>query len=372
MNSEPQSSTPVTYQSNPAYDNEISLVEIVSVLLRRKKLILGITAATVCLGILYAFTQPRVYQVETILSPPSLENIQAFNLQNLQNLKPSTIYSNFNQIVLNRSVRKEFFIKSSILETLSGKPINNLTENEINSFFEGFSKSIKVIKSKEGSGDKIFLEGAYKEKLGVWLDSFVSFANNKAVEQWVGNENSDRTIKISNLKIQIDSKRKIHLYNIKNELDSLKEAYQIAKELGIDKHLFVPDINSPNVSTELNRISKSVSSLSNHSIYMKGTKVLKAEINALEKRKSDDLNIVGLNPLQEELAKLESIIINKGLLQAIMIGKKAAINVKTVGPKRKLIVILAFVLGIMLGFFAAFMMEFIRSFKRQMVKVDAV
>lgn len=229
-----------------------------------------------------------------------------------------------------------------------------------------------MIKSKEGSGDKIFLEGAYKEKLGVWLDSFVSFANNKAVEQWVGNENSDRTIKISNLKIQIDSKRKIHLYNIKNELDSLKEAYQIAKELGIDKHLFVPDINSPNVSTELNRISKSVSSLSNHSIYMKGTKVLKAEINALEKRKSDDLNIVGLNPLQEELAKLESIIINKGLLQAIMIGKKAAINVKTVGPKRKLIVILAFVLGIMLGFFAAFMMEFIRSFKRQMVKVDAV
>lgn len=143
MNSEPQSSTPVTYQSNPAYDNEISLVEIVSVLLRRKKLILGITAATVCLGILYAFTQPRVYQVETILSPPSLENIQAFNLQNLQNLKPSTIYSNFNQIVLNRSVRKEFFIKSSILETLSGKPINNLTENEINSFLKDFQNQLR-------------------------------------------------------------------------------------------------------------------------------------------------------------------------------------------------------------------------------------
>ena len=90
MNSDKQASNLTAYQPQLAYEDEISLVDIVSLLLRRKKLILGITAVVVCIGLLYAFTQKRVYQVETVLLPPSFENIQPLNVLNSSNVNSST------------------------------------------------------------------------------------------------------------------------------------------------------------------------------------------------------------------------------------------------------------------------------------------
>ena len=384
MNSEPQSSTPIAYQPNPAYENEVSLIDIVRVLLRRKKLVLSIMAATVCLGLLYAFNQPRVYQVETILSPPSLENIQAFNLlnqlyqqtqqtqQTQQILTPDKIYLSFNQLIVKRGFRKEFFDENNILEALSDKPVGELDAKKQNDFFETFLETFEITKSKKDDSINIFLKGIYKENLGVWLDKFVFLANKVTTEKLIENMRSDITFKINALKINIESKRSIHKSDVQDELGRLKEAYQIAKELGIDEHIFVPDINGTfkrDVSAGLDSISKSVSNSTNRSLYMKGTKVLKAEINSLEKRKLDDIHIVGLRPLQEQLMRLEAIKIHKGQLQAITIDKKAIVDVETIGPNRKLIVILSTILGGIFGVFAVFIMEFIGNFKKQSVEV---
>ena len=49
MNSELQNTNPTASQPKPAYGDEISIIDIVRVLLRGKKLIIGITAVT-CLS----------------------------------------------------------------------------------------------------------------------------------------------------------------------------------------------------------------------------------------------------------------------------------------------------------------------------------
>jgi len=381
MNSDSQAPNPTVYQSQSASTDEISLVDIINVLWRRKKIVLGITLIAVVAGLFYAFTQKRVYQVETILLPPSFENIQPLNALNNYNINSNNLNSNdafavFIGNINSRKLKKAFFEKFKVLETFSADSTQALTEKNNNKIFEGFLKAIKVKVGKETADSTVItLEGTYKEKIGFWLDSLVEMANQESINQLVRNLHADINSKIKSLKIEISSKRSIYKQRREDELRRLEEAYQIAKELGIRGHLFVPNVEGSfnrAVSAELNSISKSLSNENNLSVYMKGTKVLQAEINALKNRKSDDFHITGLRDLEEQLTRLESIKIEKDKLQAVRIDKKAVIDVEPIRPNRKLIAILSLILGGMLGIFAVFIVEFVNNLKKQTDKMDVV
>lgn len=87
MNSDQQVQVAPTFVQDRRHEVEISLVDIVKVLLRRKKLILVVTAVSVCFSLFYAFSQQRVYQVETILLPPSFDNIMLRRYRKFSNTK---------------------------------------------------------------------------------------------------------------------------------------------------------------------------------------------------------------------------------------------------------------------------------------------
>jgi len=369
MNSEHQVSNSTVYQSQNAYADTISLVDIIRELLRKKKLIIGITIISVCVGLVYAFSQKRVYQVETILLHPSLENVNVLNVLNGAGGDNSNdVFASFIANINSRRLRQSFFNEYKLAETLSAESSQPLTTQDINTIFEVFSKSLKVKENKTSSSMSVSLEGTHKEKIGGWLDALVVMANQYTVNQLVRDLQSKIDSKINSIKINIASKRSVYKKRREDELARLQEAKQIAKELGIRDHPFVPNIDgTPNraISAELNSISKSLSNEGNLSIYMKGTKVLQAEINALKKRKSDDIHIEGLRDLQEELIGLESIKINKDKLNATVVDKKAIVNIKPIRPNRKLILILSLILGGMLGIFCAFLVEFMSNYKKQ-------
>ena len=364
MNSDKQAPNLTAYQQ-PTYEDEISLVDIIKVLLRRKKLILGVTATIVCIGLLYAFTTKRVYQVDTLLSPPSDKIIQTFNLNNLQNVNKNDIYSGFTKIIESRAFRNEFFNKSNVIETLSDIPESKMTSREINNIFEAFNDSLKVIKdTKNKENDiEITLEGTDKDKLGRWLDDFVAHANSATINQVVNKLRADVDYKIKKLTLEIKNKRLFYNQIRKDELGRLIEAYNLAKDLGIVEYKA-----NKNVVSSKNTLSIY---MGDSKRYMDGTRVLQAEINALKNRKSDDIHIEGLRNLQEQLIKLEAINVEKNNLEAATVDKKAIVNINPIRPNRKLIVILSLILGGMLGIFAVFIMEFMSNFKKQVDNVNA-
>jgi len=376
MNSNQQIPNPVVHQSQSAYADEISLIDIVRVLLRRKKLIIGITIIAVSIGLVYAFSQERVYQVETILLPPSHEDVQAlfedvealnvFNSDSENNR--NSIFASFTASINSRRLRQSFFNDYKLIETLSGEHAQPLTTQGINDVFEEFSKLLNVKVDKKSNSTTITLEGTHKEKIGVWLDALVVMANQDTVNHLVRDLQSNIDSKINSIKLKISSKRSVYKKRREDALGRLQEAFHIAKELGIHDHLFVPNVDgapSRMISAKLNNISKSLSNEDNLSTYMKGTKVLQAEINALKKRRSDDIHIAGLRDLQEELTRLESIKIASHKLKAVTVDKKATVDIDPVRPNRKLIAMLSLILGGMLGIFSAFILELMRKLKEQ-------
>ena len=361
MNSDKQSPNLTAYQPQLAYEDEISLVDIVKVLLRRKKLIFGITAFVVCIGLLYAFTQQRVYQVETILLPPSIENIQPLkvfgNNVGSNNVGSNNVFASFKRNINSIKFKKEFFDKFNLLETLSSESTQVLTDIQKNNYFESFSKSISIKSDKKSNSTSITLEGTHQEKIGPWLDSLVAMANQETVNQLVKDLQLSINEKIKSIKIDISSKRSIYKKRREDELGRLEEAYQTAKKLGLREY--------NNTGTKLSNANNLSIYMKGVKLYMQGTEVLLAEIEALKNRKSDDIHISGLRDLQEQLTRLESIKIEKDKLQTVTVDKKAVVNIETIGPKRKLIVILSLILGGMLGIFVVFVFEFLSKLKKE-------
>jgi len=367
---------PITYTQPVVYGDEISLLDIIGILLRRKRIIMVITVLVVSVGLVYALSQSRVYQVETILLPPSFEHIQQLNVlksDNVKsdNVKSDNVFKTFIATTNSRKFKQKFFNEFNIVDDLISYPNQRLTIKDKNDIFEAFSKSIKHSSTTDGA--KITLEGNNDKKIGQWLDSFVTLANRETIKLLVGNLKATINSQVASLKIRISSKRTVYKQRREDQLESLKEDYQIAKSLNITEHLFVPRVENTSkyaTSTVLNGISNRLSNENNLSSYMKGTKVLQAEISALKNRKSDDFKITGLRDLQEKLTRLESIKINDDNLQSVIVDKKASIDVMPIRPNRKLIAIYSLILGGILGILVVLMLEFIDYYKNRNDVVD--
>jgi len=90
---------------------------------------------------------------------------------------------------------------------------------------------------------------------------------------------------------------------------------------------------------------------------MRGAKALEAEIAVLESRKSDEPFIAGLRDLQEKRIFLEGLLINRDKLSAVTIDAAARTPYRAEKPRKKLMVILAGMLGLMVGIFLVFVAE---------------
>jgi len=189
--SDKQAPNLTAYQPHPVYEDEISLIDIVNVLLRRKKLILGIMTLVIFIGLFYAFSQQRVYQVETVLLPPSFENIQPLNVLNSNVVNSNAVFASFTKNINSRKLKKEFFDKFKLLETLSSESTQRLTDKQKNDYFESFSKSLSIKLDEKSNSTHVTLEGIYQDKIGPWLDDFIVMADQETKNQLVRNLQSN-------------------------------------------------------------------------------------------------------------------------------------------------------------------------------------
>ena len=95
--------------------------------------------------------------------------------------------------------------------------------------------------------------------------------------------------------------------------------------------------------------------------YMRGTKVLTAELEALKSRTSDDAFIKGLREWQQEVARLKQIEYQPERFEPYILDGAINKPVAPIKPQRSLILALSVVLGLFLGIFAAFFSEFIKK-----------
>ena len=118
MNPDKQASTPIAYQPQPVYEDEISLIDLWQVLVRQKKIIFGLTAIVTVGAVLYALSLPPVYKAKTSFLPPSESDIQILNVQGIQGISVDTVYAMFKQNLFARPPRLATFTKMNLQEKI--------------------------------------------------------------------------------------------------------------------------------------------------------------------------------------------------------------------------------------------------------------
>jgi len=370
------------YQPLVIHEREISSLDLISLFYRRKKIILIAFVITVSVALTYALFAKRIYEVEAIVLPPSVENITPLNILSAVDigedakkyvLSIKDVFITVSRNIDSRTFRKKFFEKYNLLEMLTDEDVSKLSEVDKNKIFEGFSKQIKTYKQfKNNQVIRITLEGFNKDKLGYWLDRYIILINDLTINQLRNNLLAEINSRVQNLKAKIEGKKLIFAQRRADKLTRLEKDYNVAKKLGIIKHVLLTKSESTTSRSDAkssNDIKLFQIDRENFPGYMKGTKVLRVEIDSLKQEKSTDYNIPGLRDLQEQLKKYEAIKIDINTLQALTVDKHAVSNIKPIKPQRRLIVLASCVLGLLLGISIVLFLEFLKKVREHNAKL---
>ncbi len=356
----PSMSYPPPYGYFPQED-EISLLDLWLVLVKKRKLIFGLTTiATIC-AVAYALSLPPTYKAEAILLPPTASDIQALNVQGVQGVQGvsiESIYTIFKRNLGSRTLQKQLFIEQGVAEQLaptSGK------ENSMEKLFQQFAEMVTIVSNKKNK-DRLSLSIEHNDPdhASALVNQLVADADRKTIHQLTSNLHDAVDNRIKGIEYNINSKLKMAKQRRKDQIASLEEAIQIAQTLNIADQLKT----NTDIAQEVQLPRNISANLATTPLYYRGTRALHAEANILRQRSNDDHFIYGLRDLQEELVRLRSISIDEGKLHAVTVDQAAYPPAQHIKPKRIMIVVLGFVLGLMLGIFGALFSNFLENQKK--------
>ena len=147
-----------------------------------------------------------------------------------------------------------------------------------------------------------------------------------------------------------------------DKIVQLESDLAIAKKLGIVDNLYFSLAGKTgNKASVLNIFTNSTATPT----YLKGTKVIMAELDSLKKRTSDDPYIPSLRQKQDQLVKLKQMEFTPAAFHPYRLDGEITTPMSPLKPKKTLVLVLGAVLGLFLGIFAAFIAEFISKAREQ-------
>jgi len=330
---------PMPYQQ----EDEIDLYELWSAIWQRKQMIFFVSLMVALIAFAYVLMVKPIYKAEIFFLPPLAQDIQELNFQGIQDMdvasiarvSPEKVYQEFQKNLQSKSLRREFYEKPKNYDWF--QKANNLDNSDVQQTFEDkFDEKLKVKVPKTGSANFISLsfEAEDKELSATWLNSYVDFVVSKTRHQLVIASTTELKNNKQFLLDKVAGLRKIALSRRKDRIALLQESLLIAKMSG----------NTDPVKLRGSDIDKE---------YMRGSKAIESEINVLQSRKNEDPFIEGIRDFQEKIAYLDAISIEEKNITPVTIDQAALVPVDPIKPKKKLILLIALVLGVFMGIFIA-------------------
>jgi chain length determinant protein (polysaccharide antigen chain regulator) len=350
-------------------DDEIDLIDIWRLLVKRWHWIAAITLTCTALAVAYALLAPRVYRAEASILPPRLSDVEQLNIPQFNGVSEKDVYGEALKNLRSVSVRRHFFDEHALLESLKGQIGENAGAQKV--FARAFHQRLTVAQGKKERSDFVMvsLEGGDPELITSLLNSFLTMVNGYSVDIFLKDLYTNLGSKKEAIENNIIALRQVARDRRLDRIAELQEALYVATRLGIERRADVlPSStsqarNTPGYEIIVNTVDTP--------LYLRGVRELQAEIDMLQKRQIDDPFIPSLRAMQEELSRLNQIQVNPDTVKAFRLDQPAVVPGGPIKPKDNLVVALGFVLGLMLGVFAAFMANFIETARRQEPLGDA-
>ena len=342
------------HSPNASNNDEIDLFELIITLWRSKWLIIGITIIGTALAFAYAsFAIKPSYQSTVTISVPEIKMINGLNKKDVLITKPITPDKNSNEIntvsfVQFMPITPEAMSKALQTVLKSPKTINDFYK-ELPSDPSELSKASGTISINPNADPmSISTNSAKAENAFALTNAFLEYANGIAAKEFIQNSQLEIQSLINKTQQEI-----IFLENVLSaeqnfKINELKNSYETAEKLDMT----LPQGNSAEP-------------------YLLGTEILAEKIAFLEKNQNDYTYNNQYNILTTELKNLNSIQLpNPEQLVTYSIVEPAETPTNPVPTKKKLIIIIGFLLGGMVGVGIVLLKQAIRSYRERISTVQ--
>ncbi|MEG2042935.1 MAG: Wzz/FepE/Etk N-terminal domain-containing protein [Hafnia sp.] len=328
-------------------DDEIDLFELLGGLWKQKLLII-LTAAIVSGGaVAYALLATPIYEAKVLVQPPSQSNISQLNYgrggdSGLAMLSVKDVYDVYLRNLRSESLKREFFRKVYLLSL----PEDERKRSQ-DDLYDRMNSVLTVAVTSKDTPSRYYVMAnlPVAEEAAQWVVQYAQMAGEHAKREVIKDVRGDVMIKASNLGQQIAAARETARKQREDQIIQLTEALRIADSIGLVK----PPIISNSLSNEVS------AGMDGSLTYMRGSKALRAEIDNLRSRTSDDPFIVKLRQREEAMAFYSSLQIDPGVIEVYRQDGAVELPDKPVKPKKLIIVSLGAVLGVVFGIFIALM-----------------
>lgn len=365
--------------------DELDLFELFENLWNQRLLITAVSLGFGFLGICYAIVAPEKWTAELHIShapAPSIASLTPPELMLSETIDPlksqaSTVDKNNVQAPLGRlssssrtaplAVSSDDLMRHLVLELRSVDTLLQFDAKLSQSIFKGpdrlsaesrieaasgfLNRNLKITSPFKGfSNTTIALTMESPTVAATVLNGYVKFVDAKVVkerEQYLKLE-LERAIQINEFKIKLA--KRSYSDRLEEDLALLEEALRIAQGAGIRDNktgLFIDRVD--------NRLTSA------NTLYLRGERLLKAEIEALQARVRSTALIPEVRYLEAENELLRSIVIDTKTASSFFLEKPAIAPTRRDSPNTKLVVALALVLGGVLGVLTALIRTAVRN-----------
>lgn len=359
------------YQSS---NDEIDLLELCATLWRRKWIIIAIIGFSTVITVIWLIQQPSFYRLEVQFDQTSDYDIQPLQPTHLgegspyklNKLKSEDFYDAFLTQVGSLNTKKMFWEQWS-QQPLSFDDSKEPTGNDraFKKFFEQLTLTPPNLKSPNVTLSKLTLETPKPTEDAKALTKYVDFANNLAVEKFVGQLDNAYKAKLEQLEFDYNTLLKREKQKIQDTLLQLNEGLEIARSLKI-------------VETPYEQLTGVELKVVDDRQYMLGTRVLLEEIKSLEARASKPLSAFVPELRQMEYSReiiendLRKLHASKDDVRAYYLASSVVSSLEPVKPKKIIVLLGAIFVSAIIGIIVAFILEAVKSYQARSARVSEV
>lgn len=341
--------------SQPLRDDEIDLIELLKSLWSQKAVIAVCTALVFLCAAAYAFFAPAIYEAKASLLPPNLSDIAEYNLGRDEDLglKPFSvkdIYEIFMRSLASESLRRNF-----LREIYIPYAKEQGVEKKEDQLWKEFNDRLKISSPNKQRPEQweVSLQLEDPRIAAEWVNELVARASRMTEYAMQRNVAGEIYTQAQAVERQIEALRHTAKQRREDRVAALKEALRIADSIGLE--------NPQGTMWQTFSTTQNSSITDGSPLYLRGAKALRAELNVLENRSSDDPFIPELRSLQERLEFLKGVDVSPDNVAVFTLDSPALVPDTPIKPKKVLILALGIILGGMFGVFVALVRHMLRS-----------
>lgn len=327
--------------------DEIDLLELFQAIWSQKLLIVLVTLVATATAGFYVFLSKPVYEVKVSLLPPRLSDISDFNSgrveASLSVFTVDEVYKIFTNNLTSESQRRKFF-NDVFLPSLAQESRESTAQDKLWKLFN-VGLIIKAPNKQQPELFEVLVSRNDPVQAAEWANLFVASASEKALQDMQGNVQVDISTKAQSIERKIEVLRESAVRRREDRIARLQEALVVAQAVNQQKPQVVPGRTASDGDLS--------AFVDGSLLYTRGARAIRAELEVLKGRKSDDPFIDELRGLQDQLQFLNGIKVNPENVTVFTLDSAAQVPETPVKPKRVLILALGVVLGGMLGLFIA-------------------